>query len=86
MFRSAVAAIQDMANAPDFDRKMLLLATKLSHESGLKITILASLEALLKTLHTHGPMDSDAEAICLARCIVRLVIRLIREAVVDKDR
>ncbi|KAL5495788.1 SPO22_1 [Sanghuangporus weigelae] len=82
----AVAAIQSMASAPDFDRKMLLLATQLSHESDLKIAILASLEALLKTLHTHGPMESDVEAICLARCIVRLVIRLIKEAVVASDR
>ncbi|OCB89780.1 hypothetical protein A7U60_g3040 [Sanghuangporus baumii] len=82
----AVAAIQSMASAPDFDRKMLLLATQLSHESDLKIAILASLEALLKTLHTHGPMESDIEAICLARCIVRLVIRLIKEAVVSSDR
>ncbi|KAL5518460.1 SPO22 [Sanghuangporus vaninii] len=82
----AVAAIQSMASAPDFDRKMLLLATQLSHESDLKIAILASLEALLKTLHTHGPTESDVEAICLARCIIRLVIRLIKEAVVASDR
>ncbi|KAL5534754.1 hypothetical protein ACEPAG_1218 [Sanghuangporus baumii] len=82
----AVAAIQSMASAPDFDRKMLLLATQLSHESDLKFALLASLEALLKTLYTHSPMESDVEAICIARCIVRLVIRLIKEAVVASDR
>lgn len=75
-----------MANAPDFDRKMLLLATQLAHESDLKSVLLAALEALLKTLQSHGPMDSDVEAILLARCIIRLVIRLMKETSNEKDR
>ncbi|KAH8111444.1 meiosis protein SPO22/ZIP4 like-domain-containing protein [Phellopilus nigrolimitatus] len=82
----AVSAVQDMANAPDFDRKMLLLATQLAHESDLKSVLLAALEALLKTLQSHGPMDSDVEAILLARCIIRLVIRLMKETSNEKDR
>ncbi|KAL5476400.1 SPO22_3 [Sanghuangporus weigelae] len=62
------------------DAVAAIKAWLLSHESDLKIATLASLEALLKTLHRYGPMESDVEAICIARCIVRLVIRLIKEA------
>ncbi|EJD04521.1 uncharacterized protein FOMMEDRAFT_146421 [Fomitiporia mediterranea MF3/22] len=82
----AVAAIQNMASAPDFDKKMLLLATQLSHESDLKIVLLTCLEALLKTLQSRGPIDSDVEAICLARCIIRLVMRLMKETPVETER
>ncbi|THH10579.1 hypothetical protein EW145_g1240 [Phellinidium pouzarii] len=82
----AVSAIQDMAVAPDFDRKMLLLATQLAHESDIKSVLLASLEALLKTVQSHGPTDSDIEAVLLARCIIRLVIRLMKDAPTEKDR
>lgn len=75
-----------MAKASDFDRRMLLLATQISHEADMKSVLLASLEALLKTLRSHGPVDSDVEGICLARCIIRLVIRLMKEALVENDR
>ncbi|KAI5118182.1 hypothetical protein M0805_004995 [Coniferiporia weirii] len=82
----AVSAVRDMVIAPDFDRKMLLLATQLAHESDVKNVLLASLEALLSTVQSHGPMDSDVEAVLLARCIIRLIIRLMKEAPVEKDR
>lgn len=65
---------------------MLLLATQLAHEVNLKNTLLVSLEALLKTAQTHGPMDTDIEAVCLVRCIIRLVIRLMKETANEKDR
>lgn len=82
----AIAAIVDMANAADFDRKMLLLATQLAHESDSKGVLLSALEALLRTVHSHGPMDSDSEAILLVRCILRLVIRLRKECQLDAER
>lgn len=75
-----------MTNASDFDRKMLLLATQLAHESDLKNVLLIALEALLKTLQGHGPMSSDVEAVLLIRCIIRLSIRLMKEAPTDEDR
>ena len=82
----AIAAIVDMANAADFDRKMLLLATQLAHESDSKAVLLSALEALLRTVHSHGPMDSDSEAILLVRCILRLVIRLRKECQLEVER
>lgn len=75
-----------MVKAADFDRKMLLVATQLAHESDLKRVLLVSLEALLKTVRSHGSTDSDVEVILLARCIIRLVIRLMKEAPTDRDR
>ena len=75
-----------MVIADDFDRKMLLLATNLAHELDLKNVLLASLEALLRSTETHGPTDSDTEAILLLRCIIRLVMRLVKEAVTDQER
>ncbi|KAF8824155.1 hypothetical protein HHX47_DHR9000165 [Lentinula edodes] len=46
----AIKSMHAMVNAPDFDRQMLLLATKISHESEMKNVLLAILEALLTTL------------------------------------
>ena len=75
-----------MAKAADFDRKMLLVATQLAHETDLKRVLLVSLEALLNTVRSHGSGDTDVEAILLARCIIRLVIRLMKEAPTDEGR
>ena len=82
----AVSAIQDMVKAADFDRRMLLLATQLAHDSDYKRVLLVSLEALLKTVRSHGATNADVEAILLSRCIIRLVIRLEQEAPVHNDR
>lgn len=82
----AVGAIQSMATAPDFDRKMLLLATQLAHEADMRGVLLAALEALLKTLQNHGPMDAETEAVLLIRCIIRLVIHLMKEAPTEKEQ
>ena len=83
---AAVSAVESMAKTSDFDRRTLLLATQISHEADMKTVLLASLEALLRTLRSHGPVDSDVEGICLARCIIRLVIRLMKESIVESDR
>ena len=46
----AIRAIHDMVKAPDFDRKMLLLATQISHKSEMKTVLLTALECLLKAV------------------------------------
>lgn len=73
-----------MVKAPDFDRKMLLLATQLSHESEMKSLLLAVLEALLKTLKVGNSDETAIEAMSLIRCIIRLVLKLLVEPAADK--
>lgn len=72
-----------MVKAPDFDRKMLLLATQLSHEADMKTLLLACLEALLRTLSAHGAVDAETEAVVLIRCIIRLVLGLMKQPAAD---
>lgn len=67
-----------MIEAPDFDRKMLLLTTQLSHESDMKRLLLSTLDSLLKTLHIHES-GNVAEAMVLARCAIRLILKLLEE-------
>jgi hypothetical protein len=67
-----------MARATDFDRKMLILATQLAHESDMKGLLLSVLDALLQTLNiTEGNMVT--EAMVLIRCAIRLILKLMTE-------
>ncbi|THG97385.1 hypothetical protein EW026_g4602 [Hermanssonia centrifuga] len=75
----AIKAVRDMVKAPDFDRKMLLLATQLANESDMKPLLLSVLEALLETLANQETHEIHTEAITLIRCIVRLVVKLMGE-------
>ncbi|KAH7925693.1 SPO22-domain-containing protein [Leucogyrophana mollusca] len=75
----AITAVRSMAEAPDFDRKMLLLACRLSHESGLKALLLSVLKALLDTLSFRENLDTVTEAMTLTRCIIRLILKLLGE-------
>ena len=68
-----------MAEAPDFDRKMLLLATQLANESGMKSLLLAVLEALLNTIQSQDGQKLRTEALTLIRCIIRLTVKLMAE-------
>ena len=86
MLHPAISAIEGMVNAADFDRKMLQLATQLAHESDLKGVLLSALEALLRTVRSHGSLDSDTEVILLVRCVLRLVIRLLKESQAEVER
>ena len=70
---TAVSAVKAIVGSPDFDRRMLLLATSMAHESDMKNLLLTVLEALLKTLKRESGLEADTEAITLVRCIVRLV-------------
>src|SRR5882762_337689 len=74
----AIKAARDMVRAPDFDRKMLLLATQLAHESDMKGLLLSVLDALLQTLNLpEGNMIT--EAMILIRCAIRLILKLMTE-------
>jgi len=66
-----------MLKAPDFDRKMLLLATQISHQSEMKGVLLSVLESLLKTLKIGSSGEVIVEAMTLVRCIVKLVLGLL---------
>ncbi|KAJ8488783.1 hypothetical protein ONZ51_g3351 [Trametes cubensis] len=74
----AVAAVHEMVHASNFNKKMLLLATRLANDSGMKTLLLSVLEALLEASIREG-VDADAEAITLVRCIIRLVLRMMSE-------
>ncbi|KIM81848.1 hypothetical protein PILCRDRAFT_8503 [Piloderma croceum F 1598] len=74
----AIKAARDMARAPDFDRKMLILATQLAHESDMKGLLLSVLDALLQTSNIpEGNMVT--EAMVLIRCAIRLILKLMTE-------
>lgn len=72
-----------MAQAPDFDGQMLLLATQISHESDMKGLLLAVLETLLEALKSRDSTDIIGEAITLTRCIIRLITKLLAEPVAN---
>ncbi|KAF9481252.1 SPO22-domain-containing protein [Pholiota conissans] len=80
----ATRAIHDMVKAPDFDRKMLLLATQISHQSDMKGALLAVLESLLKTLKIGSNTEVVVEAMTLVRCIIKLVLKLFNEPTANK--
>ncbi|KAI0651390.1 meiosis protein SPO22/ZIP4 like-domain-containing protein [Trametes meyenii] len=78
----AVAAVREMVHASNFNKKMLLLATRLANESGMKSLLLSVLEALLDASLREG-VEAEAEAITLVRCIIRLVLRMMSEPGAD---
>lgn len=81
-FFIAVAAIHAMVHASDLNKKMLLLATRLANEAGMKGLLLSVLQALLDASIRDG-VDDLAEAITLIRCIIRLVLRTMSEPAAD---
>ncbi|KAJ7691328.1 meiosis protein SPO22/ZIP4 like-domain-containing protein [Mycena rosella] len=64
----AIRAVKAMVKAADFDRKMLLLATQISHESEMKTQW----------------RETVVEAMALIRCIIRLVLKLLVEPAANK--
>ncbi|KAF8845524.1 SPO22-domain-containing protein [Paxillus ammoniavirescens] len=77
--RSATRAIKQMVEAPDFDRRMLLLACRLSHDSDMKRLLLSVLVCLLDTLNFRENVDTVTDAMTLVRCIIRLTLKLLGE-------
>ena len=61
----AIRAIQEMILTPDFDQKMLLLATNIARDS--KGVLHAVLAALLKTIRGRETTDLKLQAIPLTR-------------------
>ncbi|KAI0358894.1 hypothetical protein OH77DRAFT_1493876 [Trametes cingulata] len=78
----AVTAVREMVDASNFNKKMLLLATRLANETGMKNLLLSVLEALLEASTQNG-VEAEAEAITLVRCIIRLVLRMMSEPGAD---
>ncbi|CAE7228948.1 unnamed protein product [Rhizoctonia solani] len=75
----AIQAVENMLSASDFDRKMLLLATQLAHETKQKTLLLAALEAMYKTLQREPHADAETEGITLVRCSIRILLDLLKE-------
>lgn len=76
----AIKALHDMRSAAGFDRRMLLLATQISHQLESKGVLLSVLEALLATLVVgSGGCETVVEAMTLIRCIIRLVLKLMSD-------
>lgn len=76
---SAIQAVQNMASAHDFDRKMLLLATQLANESDMKTLLLSVLETLLEATQRLPNQDIYTNGLSLIRCVIRLVVKLMEE-------
>ncbi|KAI6152903.1 meiosis protein SPO22/ZIP4 like-domain-containing protein, partial [Pisolithus thermaeus] len=71
------ALLRQMVEAADFDRKMLLLACRLAHDSDMKSLLLSVLMALSDTLNFRNDVENLAEAMVLIRCIIRLTLKLL---------
>lgn len=76
---TATRAVNEMVEAPDFDRRMLLLACRLSHDSDMKGLLLSVLIQLLDTLNFRENVDTITESMTLIRCIIRLTLKLLGE-------
>ncbi|KAF8525122.1 hypothetical protein BU17DRAFT_42114 [Hysterangium stoloniferum] len=74
-----IHAVEDMVQAKDFDKRMLLLATQLAHDANLKTLLLTILDSLLSFLKCQGGFENEIEALTMVRCIIRLVIELIKQ-------
>ncbi|KAI0344026.1 hypothetical protein BDW22DRAFT_1412644 [Trametopsis cervina] len=79
----AIVLVQNMVKAPDFDTKMLLLATQLANESNMKALLLSVLETLLTETRKQPGHGIHYESLALIRCIIRLVVKLMGEPTAD---
>ncbi|KAI0318005.1 meiosis protein SPO22/ZIP4 like-domain-containing protein [Amylostereum chailletii] len=75
----AIRAVKAMTKAVDFDKKMLLMATRLAHESDLKHLLLSVLQELFSSVQADEGLRNETEAITLIRCMIRLTVRLIAD-------
>ncbi|KAF5339435.1 hypothetical protein D9611_009828 [Ephemerocybe angulata] len=73
----AIRSINEMQKAPDFDRKMLLLATQVAHRSEMRLVLLSVLNHLLKTLKFGSSGEIVVEAMTLLRCMIKLILGLL---------
>jgi hypothetical protein len=68
-----------MVKATDFDKKMLLMSTRLAHEADLKMLLLSVLEELLNCVQFDDGVQTEIESVTLIRCTIRLVVRLMAD-------
>lgn len=80
----AVMSIRDMQKASDFDRKMVLLATQLSHKLEMKSVLLSALKALLSAFKAGANNDAVVEAMTLIRCIIKIAMKLLSEPLANR--
>jgi hypothetical protein len=58
---------------------MLLMATRLAHETDLKNVLLSVLQEVLDHVRARKATEINVEPITLIRCMIRLVLRLIAD-------
>jgi hypothetical protein len=75
----AIRAVRAMINGSGFDQRMLLMATRLAHETDLKNVLLSVLQELLDYVRAGKSTEMNVEPVTLIRCIIRLVLRLIAD-------
>lgn len=76
---SAIRAVKAMVHGSGFDQRMLLMATRMAHETDLKNVLLAVLQELLDYVRAGKATEMNVEPITLVRCMIRLVLRLIAD-------
>jgi hypothetical protein len=70
-----------MVHGTCFDQRMLLMATRLAHESDSKNVLLSVLQQLIDFVGARKTTDMNVEPVTLLRCMIRLVLRLIADPV-----
>ena len=81
VFPLAIRAVKDMVHGTCFDERMLLMATRLAHESDLKNVLLSVLQELIDFVGARNTTEMNVEPVTLVRCMIRLVLRLIADPV-----
>jgi hypothetical protein len=67
-----------MVHGSGFDQRMLLIATRMAHETDLKTVLLSVLQELLDYVRAETT-EMNVEPITLVRCMIRLDLRLIAD-------
>jgi hypothetical protein len=68
-----------MVHGSGFDQRMLLIATRMAHETDLKTVLLSVLQELLDYVRAGKTTEMNVEPITLVRCMIRLDLRLIAD-------
>ncbi|KAH9075682.1 hypothetical protein EDB83DRAFT_2218480 [Lactarius deliciosus] len=79
--KQAIRAVKDMVHGTCFDQRMLLMATRLAHESDMKNVLLSVLQELIDFVGARKTTEMNIEPVTLVRCMIRLVLRLIADPV-----
>ncbi|KAH9177088.1 hypothetical protein EDB89DRAFT_1938043 [Lactarius sanguifluus] len=77
----AIRAVKDMVHGTCFDQRMLLMATRLAHESDMKNVLLSVLQELIDFVGSRKTTEMNVEPVTLVRCMIRLILRLIADPV-----